>query len=103
MVTGAGGGTTDDAVCLIKREVQRLHTTEREKVTDEGGVTVTERKRVAPRAKDIELVSQGMFYLPDLVVERGASRAHNQRRDRKDRSARTITSSDLGPGRPTAS
>ena len=34
-----------------------------------GGVTVTERKRVAPQAEDIELVSQGMFYLPIWCVE----------------------------------
>lgn len=60
---------SDDAANLIKREVQRLHTTEREKVSDEGGVTVTERKRVAPRPEDIELVSQGMFYLPIWCVE----------------------------------
>ena len=59
----------DAATSLIRTEVQRLFTTEREMVSDEGSVTVTERKRVAPKPEDIELVSQGLFYLPIWCVE----------------------------------
>jgi hypothetical protein len=59
----------DAAANLIRMEVQRLFTTERELVSDEGSVTVTERRKVAPKPEDIELVSQGLFYLPIWCVE----------------------------------
>jgi hypothetical protein len=59
----------DVASNLVRAEVVRLHTSERELVIDEGHVTVTERKKVAPRTEDIELVSLGVYYLPIWCVE----------------------------------
>jgi hypothetical protein len=50
-------------------EILRLHTSEREMVSDEGSVTVTERKKVVPKLENIELVSQGIYYLPIWCVE----------------------------------
>ncbi len=59
----------DVAASLIRMEILRLHTSERELVSDEGSVTVTERRKVAPKLEDIELVSQGVYYLPIWCVE----------------------------------
>ena len=59
----------EDAEGLIRTEVLRRHTSEREIVSDEGSVTVTERRKVAPRPEHIELVSQGIYYLPIWCVE----------------------------------
>jgi len=59
----------DVAANLVRTELVRLHTSERELVSDEGSVTITERKKVAPRLEDIELVSLGIYYLPIWCVE----------------------------------
>jgi hypothetical protein len=59
----------DVAANLARTEIIRLNSTEREIVRDEGSVTVTERRKVAPRLEDIELVSQGTYYLPIWCVE----------------------------------
>lgn len=54
---------------LARKEVLRLHTVEREVVRDEGHVTMTERRKVAPRPDDIHLDGKGIFYLPVWCVE----------------------------------
>jgi hypothetical protein len=59
----------DVAANLVRTEVVRLHTSERELVIDEGHVTVTERRKVAPRTEDVELMSLGVYYLPIWCVE----------------------------------
>jgi hypothetical protein len=59
----------DVAASLVRMEILRLHTSEREMVSDEGSVTVTERKKVVPKLENIELVSQGIYYLPIWCVE----------------------------------
>ena len=60
---------SDIAASLVRMEVVRLHTSEREMISDEGSVTITERRKVAPRPDDIELVNQGIYYLPIWCVE----------------------------------
>ncbi len=57
------------AIDLAKKEVMRMHSVEREVVRDEGHVTITEKKKVAPRADDVHLESKGIFYLPIWCVE----------------------------------
>jgi len=57
------------AIDLAKKEVVRLHSGEREVVRDEGQVTITEKKKVAPRPDDVHLESKGIFYLPIWCVE----------------------------------
>jgi len=54
---------------LVRKEIMRLHTQEREIVRDEGHVTLTERKKVAPRQDDVHLDHKGIFYLPVWCVE----------------------------------
>jgi len=57
------------AIDLAKKEVVRLHSAEREVVRDEGHVTITEKKKIAPRLDDVHLESKGLFYLPIWCVE----------------------------------
>lgn len=57
------------AADLAKKEIVRLHTAEREVVRDDGHVTLTERKKVAPRLDDVHLDGKGIFYLPVWCVE----------------------------------
>ncbi|MEM0449209.1 MAG: hypothetical protein QW520_05245, partial [Methanomassiliicoccales archaeon] len=59
----------EEADELARKEVLRLHSREKEMVRDEGHVTMTERKRVAPRANDIHLDRKGIFYLPIWCIE----------------------------------
>ncbi len=59
----------DTAAGLVRTEILRLHTSEREMVSHEDSATITERKKVAPKLEDIELVDQGIYYLPIWCVE----------------------------------
>jgi len=54
---------------LAVKEVVRLHTSEREVVRDEGHVTITEKKTIAPRLDDVHIEGKGILYLPIWCVE----------------------------------
>lgn len=54
---------------LVKQEVVRRHTLEKEIVRDQGHVMVTEKRRLAPRQDDIILEDLGLYYLPIWCVE----------------------------------
>lgn len=58
-----------DAQRVARRELVRVHTFERETVREEDHVTVTEKRRVAPREEEIELQDRGVFFLPIWCVE----------------------------------
>jgi len=59
----------EEAKGLVKDEVVRMYSYEREIIKDSGQVTVVEKKRVSPRAEDVNLEGQGIFYSPIWCVE----------------------------------
>jgi hypothetical protein len=59
----------EEAKGLVKDEVVRMYSYEREIITDSGQVTVVEKKKVSPRAEDINLEGQGICYSPIWCVE----------------------------------
>jgi hypothetical protein len=60
---------TDEARNLVRTEVMRRHTFERDIVREENHVTMTEKKLVSPKAESIELEDMGIFYLPIWCIE----------------------------------
>lgn len=60
------GADAQRAACL---ELVRVHTFEKEQVREEDHVTLTEKRRVAPREEDIELHDMGIFFIPIWCVE----------------------------------
>ena len=60
---------TEEARNLIKLEVIKRHTFERDIVREENHVTVTEKKLVSPKSDSIELEEMGIFYLPIWCIE----------------------------------
>jgi hypothetical protein len=60
---------TDEARSLVKQEVMKRHTFERDIVKEENHVTMTEKKLVSPKIDAIELEDMGIFYLPIWCVE----------------------------------
>jgi hypothetical protein len=59
----------EEAKNLVKQEVMKRHTFERDIVKEENHVTVTEKKLVSPKADSIELEDMGIFYLPIWCIE----------------------------------
>ncbi|MGD0056374.1 MAG: hypothetical protein ABSB83_00770 [Methanomassiliicoccales archaeon] len=59
----------EEAKGLVKDEVVRMYSYEKEVIKDSGQVTVVEKKRVSPRAEDVNLEGQGIFYSPIWCVE----------------------------------
>lgn len=59
----------EDARRMARRELVRVHTFEKEHVHEENHITVTEKRKVAPREDEIDLVDKGVFFLPIWCVE----------------------------------
>ena len=59
----------DEAKGLVRDEVVRLYSYEREVITDNGQVTLVEKKKVSPRAEDVNIEGLGIFYAPIWCVE----------------------------------
>ncbi|KQM12536.1 hypothetical protein AOA80_01765 [Methanomassiliicoccales archaeon RumEn M1] len=59
----------DVAAEVAKRELVRIYTVDREHVVEEEHVTLTEKRRTAPREERIELEHLGMFFVPLWYVE----------------------------------
>ena len=59
----------EDARRLARRELVRVNSYDKENVREENHVTITEKKRVAPREDEIVLEDRGTFYIPIWCVE----------------------------------
>ncbi|MDD1767731.1 MAG: hypothetical protein LUQ27_04095 [Methanomassiliicoccales archaeon] len=59
----------EEAKGLVRDEVVRVYSYEREIIRDNGQVTVVEKKKVSPRAEDVRLEGQGIFYSSIWCVE----------------------------------
>lgn len=59
----------EDAARVARRELVRVNTIDREHVVEEEHVTLTEKRRIAPREERIELEHLGMFFVPQWYVE----------------------------------
>lgn len=59
----------EDAARVARRELVRVNTVDREHVVEEEHVTLTEKRRIAPREERIELEHLGMFFVPQWYVE----------------------------------
>lgn len=59
----------EEAKGLVKDEVVRMYSYEREVIRDSGQVTIVEKRKVSPRAEDVKLEGQGIFYSPIWCVE----------------------------------
>jgi hypothetical protein len=60
---------TEEARNLVKQEVMKRHTFERDIVKEENHVTMTEKKLVSPKSDSVELEDMGIFYLPIWCIE----------------------------------
>ena len=58
-----------DAARMARRELVRLYTFDREHVVEEDHVTMTEKRRIAPREESIELDGRGVVFLPLWCVQ----------------------------------
>ncbi len=61
--------TTEDARRVAKRELVRVNAYDKEIIREENHVTITEKRKVAPREEDIQLEDRGVFYIPIWCVE----------------------------------
>lgn len=52
-----------------RRELVRVNSYEKETVREENHVTITEKRRIAPREEEITLEDRGVFYIPIWCVE----------------------------------
>ncbi|MFP4169537.1 MAG: hypothetical protein ACLFUV_00700 [Methanomassiliicoccales archaeon] len=60
---------SEEASRLVREEVVRVHTYERELIREEGHATVMERETLSPSSEEISLRTEGIFYLPIWCVE----------------------------------
>lgn len=60
---------TEDARRVAKRELVRVNAYDKELIREENHVTITEKRKVAPREEDIQLEDRGVFYIPIWCVE----------------------------------
>ena len=60
---------TEEAKNMVKQEIMKRHTFERDIVKEENHVTMTEKKLVSPKQDSIELEDMGIFYLPIWCIE----------------------------------
>ncbi|MBI0584402.1 MAG: hypothetical protein ISF22_09280 [Methanomassiliicoccus sp.] len=60
---------TEDARRLAKRELVRVSSYDKDIIREENHVTITEKRRVAPREEQIVLEDRGVFYIPIWCVE----------------------------------
>ncbi|MFP4546419.1 MAG: hypothetical protein ACLFPN_06180, partial [Methanomassiliicoccales archaeon] len=60
---------SEEASRLVREEVVRVHTYERELIREEGHATVMERKTLSPSSEEVSLRPEGIFYLPIWCVE----------------------------------
>jgi hypothetical protein len=58
-----------DARKQARRELARVNSYERETVREENHVTITEKRKIAPREDEIVLEDRGVFYIPIWCVE----------------------------------
>lgn len=61
--------TTEDARRVAKRELVRVNAYDKEIIREENHVTITEKRKVAPREEDIQLEDRGVYYIPIWCVE----------------------------------
>jgi hypothetical protein len=59
----------EEAKRLARRELLRVNSYDKENVREENHVTITEKKRVAPKEDEIVLEGRGTFYIPIWCVE----------------------------------
>jgi uncharacterized protein (TIGR02186 family) len=60
---------TEDARRVAKRELVRVNAYNKELIREENHVTITEKRKVAPREEVIQLEDRGIFYIPIWCVE----------------------------------
>ena len=58
-----------EATTLVKEEIVRAHTYEKEVTWNNEAAVVTEKKKVSPQQEDILLSEMGIYYLPIWCVE----------------------------------
>lgn len=59
----------EDAQRLARRELMRVNSYDKENVREENHVTITEKRKVAPREEEIALEDRGTYYIPIWCVE----------------------------------